>query len=115
MVTAGREVIPSVVSVNVLRREQARRGPFDFWIPRGHERTVRGLGSGYVIDERGYLLTNRHVIRGAVGDVILAANRRRIRTAGEAAEMLDFLSGRGPVLVQPYREGSLRTRTFYIR
>ncbi len=76
VVAAARRVLPSVVSVNVVRREEVRRGIFDFWVPRGYERTVRSLGSGFVIDEDGYLLTNQHVVRGAV-EVVVADREGR--------------------------------------
>src|SRR5512134_2331289 len=32
---------------------------------RGQRRTRTSLGSGFVIDDQGYILTNRHVIEGA--------------------------------------------------
>lgn len=76
VVAAARRVLPSVVSVNVVRREEVRRGIFDVWVPRGYERTVRSLGSGFVIDEDGYLLTNQHVVRGAV-EVVVADREGR--------------------------------------
>ena len=73
-VAASREVSPSVVSVTVLRRERrAAGGLFDFFVPFGYERTVEGLGSGFAIDEQGHILTNEHVVRGAVEIVVADA------------------------------------------
>ena len=48
IVTAADRVAPAVVSVNVTRRERrVSRSMFDwFFVPRGYEREVQGLGSG---------------------------------------------------------------------
>ena len=76
-VAAAREVSPSVVSVTVLRRERrAGGGLFDFFVPFGYERTVEGLGSGFAIDDEGHVLTNEHVVRGAVEIVVADAEGR---------------------------------------
>ena len=68
-VKAAHRVIPSVVSVNVIRRQ--RVGP-SFWdlSPFGYEREVPGLGSGIAIADGGYILTNAHVIQGATEIVV---------------------------------------------
>ncbi len=49
---------------------QGEDGPERFFSPapegeRGERRTRTSLGSGFVIDDQGYILTNRHVIEGA--------------------------------------------------
>ena len=64
IVRAARTVAPSVVAVSVRRRQQVRRRSFfdDYFLPF---RETRGLGSGFVVDERGTVLTNHHVIAGA--------------------------------------------------
>jgi S1-C subfamily serine protease len=72
VVEAARRVTPSVVSVNVIRRE--RVGPRslfeDFFAPYGYEREVAGLGSGFAIARGGYVLTNAHVVQGAIEIVV---------------------------------------------
>jgi len=73
VVRAAELVSPGVVAVNVLRPEQVRsRDPFfDFFAPFGFfpgsttTQLVPSLGSGFVIDAYGIILTNDHVVRGA--------------------------------------------------
>jgi len=72
VVEATQGVVPSVVSVNVLRRQ--RMGPRswfeEFFVPFGYEREVAGIGSGFAIAEGGYILTNAHVVQGAVEIIV---------------------------------------------
>ena len=61
---AAAAIAPSVVSVLV---EQEARSELPAWMrpfgaPRGE---VQGLGSGVIIDEAGYILTNNHVVKDA--------------------------------------------------
>ncbi len=67
IVQAAQRVSPAVVSINVLRRQRIQpRSFFDaFYLPRGASRTVAGLGSGFVFDPAGLVLTNQHVVRDA--------------------------------------------------
>jgi len=75
VVRAAERVSPSVVSVNVIRTQQVRvRDPFDdffggfggmFGGGRTQSARVPGLGSGFVVDDQGLILTNDHVVRGA--------------------------------------------------
>jgi serine protease Do len=71
VVRASARVSPSVVSVNVIRTQQFRDPFLDFFggFFGGGGRTqsarVPSLGSGFVVDESGIVLTNDHVVRGA--------------------------------------------------
>jgi serine protease Do len=66
-----------------------RRGPFvQPWGGGGDEAlTQRSLGSGFVVDTRGYVLTNRHVVNGADQVQVTLANGHRYeaKVVGEDA------------------------------
>jgi serine protease Do len=78
-VAAARAVTPSVVSVNVVATQTTQSSDLfgNFFFPFGTRRQVRGLGSGFAIDDRGYILTNTHVVENATRIVVVDASGRR--------------------------------------
>ena len=95
-VRVAEHVRPAVVHISPVQVAKRRRppvapGPFaddpmlkdffdQFFGPRGPGRREEfhtpGLGSGVIIDTRGYVLTNNHVVRGADGVLLRLASKR---------------------------------------
>ena len=95
-VAVAEHVRPAVVHISPVQVAKRRRppmapGPFaddpllkdffdQFFGPRGSGRReefqMPGLGSGVIIDKRGYVLTNNHVVRGADGVLLRLASKR---------------------------------------
>lgn len=59
LVRAVAEARPSVVNIKGRKTVRERTGNFDVI-----DKQVNGMGTGVVIDERGYIITNYHVIEG---------------------------------------------------
>ena len=72
-VIAAREVGPSVVSIRTQR--PGRTSSLERLM--GRERTQAGLGSGFVVDGQGHILTNHHVVRGASRIEVVDQSGRR--------------------------------------
>ena len=95
-VSVAELIRPAVVHISPVQMARRRRppvapGPFaedpllkdffdQFFGPRGPGRREEfhqpGLGSGVIIDKRGYVLTNNHVVRGADGVLLRLASKR---------------------------------------
>ncbi len=75
IVTASQRVSPSVVSVSVVTSRIVRTDPFgglmhdEFWDrfypPTTYRERIPSLGSGVIVDAKGLVLTNEHVVRDA--------------------------------------------------
>ena len=63
IVRAARNVAPAVVTIAVRGQEQVRQRTVwgEYLVPR----ETQGLGSGFIIDQHGSVLTNHHVVEGA--------------------------------------------------
>ena len=91
LTTAIRQIakqnIPAVVHIEVTQRQEIANPflPFDnspffrfFFdvpgMPRKYQRELKGLGTGMLMDSKGYILTNNHVVGGATEISVLLAN-----------------------------------------
>jgi len=90
-VAASKKVRPAVVHISVERKVQTPGGyndPFDLFgdeffrrffrrgRPAPRQRVQRGQGSGVIVDRRGYILTNNHVVGQADKITVKLADKR---------------------------------------
>jgi serine protease Do len=97
-VGVAKRVRPAVVNIGTIQVAQRRRAPFapgqsddpffkDFFDQffgrsgpgRREEFQTPGLGSGVIVDKRGYVLTNFHVVRGADAVTVRLADKQEFR------------------------------------
>ena len=82
----AKKLMPSVVNISTTTTVTTRSNPFPFEFPPGspfedmfkdygtpQKRQTSALGSGFIIDEKGIVITNNHVIQGAE-DVFVRVN-----------------------------------------
>lgn len=70
-------VLPAVVSITT---RQIERDEFN------QPKPTRGLGSGFIVDPRGYILTNNHVVEGAEQIKVTMPDGRAFRAARVGAD-----------------------------
>jgi S1-C subfamily serine protease len=69
---------PGVVHIETTSKVPQSEDPF-FGNPFGTPETQRALGSGFVIDKAGHIVTNYHVVRGATSIQVSFSNNERIK------------------------------------
>ena len=80
------KLMPSVVNISTTQTIKTTSNPFPFQFPPGSpfedmfkefnrptERKATALGSGFIIDKKGLVVTNNHVIQGAE-DIFISVN-----------------------------------------
>ena len=80
------KLMPSVVNISTTQTIKSIANPFPFEFPPGSpfedmfkefnkptERKATALGSGFIIDKKGIVVTNNHVIQGAE-DIVVSVN-----------------------------------------
>ncbi len=83
IVQATRRVAPAVVSINVIQQQAVRNPSMEFWerlglIPqRNYFRHVQNMGSGLIVSDDGLVVTNRHVVAGAVQIIVTLSDGRQ--------------------------------------
>ena len=88
IVKAAERVSPAVVSVSVVTTRVVRTDPFggllhdEFWErfapPLEYRERIPGLGSGFVVDAGGVVLTNEHVVRDAEQITVTLSDGRQL-------------------------------------
>ncbi|MFH1490996.1 MAG: trypsin-like peptidase domain-containing protein, partial [Pseudomonadota bacterium] len=86
--------IPAVVHIDVTRRQEIVNPMLPFGndpffrfffdnpgMSRNFSRELKGLGSGMIMDSRGYILTNNHVVGNATDIEVMLSNGHRTKAA----------------------------------
>lgn len=69
-------ITPAVVTINVRRPSPHVTGRIPLPAPFGDDGFLSGSGSGFIISEDGYIVTNNHVVEDAVSIEVLQADGR---------------------------------------
>ena len=76
---AAEQALPAVVSIDVKQRQN-------------YVFEVQGSGSGFIVDKRGYIITNEHVITGCKGVTVVLGDGRKIPGTVVAVDSLTDLA-----------------------
>jgi len=90
VVRSAEVVGKSVVNIDVTATVQGRRMPFPF--PPGHPQEAHGEGSGVIISEDGWILTNDHVVRGASQIDVTMSDGRKFKGTVKGADAVSDLA-----------------------
>jgi len=87
IVRAAQKVSPAVVSISVTQIRVYRTSSFPFRDPfidqffpefrREYRRRIKSMGSGFIIDKEGHILTNQHVVANATQIVVSLPDGRQ--------------------------------------
>ncbi len=78
-----RDGVVNISTTRIVRVRSLRYGSlfdeiFDFGRPTVREQPVHGIGSGFVVHENGYIVTNAHVVSQAHDVQVIFADRRKL-------------------------------------
>ena len=101
LVRAVEKASPAVVNISTIKTQQLRTRSlfgdpwtplfdFPFEIPQWRE--LHGLGSGVIIDQNGYVLTNQHVIAGADETRVILSDGREFEATVVGEDYLSDLA-----------------------
>ncbi len=80
-IRVAEQISPKVVRIEVLRKAAPANSAEELFRRRyggrGQQEYSRGLGSGVIIDPEGYIITNNHVIEGALEVDVVLTNKYR--------------------------------------
>ena len=98
------KLMPSVVNISTTTMVKTQNNPFPFQFPPGspfgdmfkefgtpQERPSAALGSGFIIDEKGIVVTNNHVIQDA-DDIIIRVGDKEIKAKVLGADPLSDIA-----------------------
>ncbi len=102
----AKKLMPSVVNISTTQTVVTRSNPFpNFQFPPGspfgdmfkefgtpQERQSSALGSGFIIDEKGILVTNNHVIEGAEDIVVQVNGEKKFKAKVIGADPLSDIA-----------------------
>ncbi len=115
---AAERALPAVVSIRVVQARQVIRTQpriFRFFpdmpgfeIPESFEVPREGSGSGFIFDERGYIMTNRHVVNDADEVIVTLSDGREYRATVVGT---DAMTDVAVIQIEPERGKPLPTAT----